>query len=363
MVGGDTNAIAQYMAAPDVGLLQWTFRDDPGVHYAVAELFIGYVLDHYGGRNNAKVLAAEQTNGITGLEMYLQAFGVTFDDVFADFMAANVLDLDDGPYSHLTYDGDTAAIEEIESGDGGNTTVAQFGVDYYAVDGGETLTFNGEDTARGSIPPFDGPYWATMHADGINPRLTREIDLTEVTAATLTFNVWFDIEYFQDYAYASISADGGATWMAMRGQQSVSREALYRAVGPGYTGSSGGWLKERIDLSTYAGHKVLLRFEYMTDQSTNLEGFAIDNVEIAEIGLMDTSDVSNNWTYEGFRRVEETTPQTFTVVIIGDDDSVERVELSAGSQATIEIKEDSTIAIAGTTRETNKAASYSWSVR
>jgi len=134
-------------------------------------------------------------------------------------------------------------------------------------------------------------------------------------------------------------------------------------VGPGYTGSSGGWLKERIDLSAYAGQKVLLRFEYMTDQSTNLEGFAIDNVEIAEVGLLDTSDLSGNWTYEGFRRVGDTTPQTFTVVIIGDDDTVERVELTAGNQAQIVIEEDSTIAIAGTTRETTRSASYSWSVR
>jgi ssDNA-binding replication factor A large subunit len=73
--------------------------------------------------------------------------------------------------------------------------------------------------------------------------------------------------------------------------------------------------------------------------------------------------VSSNWSYEGFRRIGDTTPQTFTVVVIGSDDSVERVELTAGNQAKIEIESDSTIAIAGTTRETNKTAGYSWSVR
>ena len=47
------------------------------------------------------------------------------------------------------------------------------------------------------------------------------------------------------------------------------------SYGWGYTGSTGDWIQERVDLSQFAGQKVQIRFEYVTDAAVNEEGFLL----------------------------------------------------------------------------------------
>jgi hypothetical protein len=52
-----------------------------------------------------------------------------------------------------------------------------------------------------------------------------------------------------------------------------------------------------VDLSRYAGKHIELRFEYITDDSVNLQGMAIRDIRIPEIGLR--ADFTG-WKAEGF---------------------------------------------------------------
>ena len=59
-------------------------------------------------------------------------------------------------------------------------------------------------------------YWSGKGNDLRNTQ-TRELDLTGVTAASLSLKSRFDIETDYDYLYAEASIDGGATWTYLDG--------------------------------------------------------------------------------------------------------------------------------------------------
>ena len=235
-------------------------------------------MDHYGGRDRAKDLLGTEGDSIDGVEEYLSEFGTTFEDVFADWVAANWLDAPDGPYAHLNTDAKTRVSAAVEPGDGSGT-VGQFGTDYLEVPAG-VFMFDGAADAEIGVPPADGPYWWSNRGDGIDTKLTREVDLTGLTAATLRFRAWYDIERGWDYAYVAASEDGGKTWRALPGQKTTGYNPVEAAYGPGYTGKSYEWVPEEVDLSAYAGKTVLLRFEYVTDDASSFTGMAIDDIEI-----------------------------------------------------------------------------------
>jgi hypothetical protein len=360
MSGGSPDAVWEFLGLPDTQLNFWPYQSGVSVHYAESELFLSYLLDHHGGRENARALAAIDANGIDGVEEFLRSHGKAFGDVFADFVAANVLDNAEGPYAHPNFNGTTTAIEDASAS--GDETVSQYGTDYYQLKAGTTLQFDGAEQTTTGIPENDGAYWWSNRTDGINSRLTREINLSGVTSATLTYDVWHDIEPGWDYAYVAVSTDEGRTWRALPGQQTSTYDPLSVAYGPGYTGTSESWVTETVDLSPYAGQQVLLRFEYVTDDASHLTGFAVDNLAIPEIAFTDTADTPEGWTAEGFRRIVGPLDQTFVVQVIAEG-AAQRVALDANNAATIAIAHPSVIAISGTTRLTTDVARYTWTLK
>src|SRR5260221_2108216 len=87
------------------------------------------------------------------------------------------------------------------------------------------------------------------------------------------------------------------------------------------TGHSGGgtrpaWVKQTADLGAYAGKKVQLRFEYVTDGALNFNGVAIDDVAIPEIGFSDDAERDNGWVASGFIRSSNVVKQRYIVQVI-----------------------------------------------
>ena len=78
-------------------------------------------------------------------------------------------------------------------------------------------------------------------------------------------------------------------------------------------------MQEEVDLSAYAGKKVLVRFEYVSDDATSLTGMAVDNIEIPEIGFRDGVDSEAAVESEGFKRIERPMEQQFIVQEIAGD--------------------------------------------
>ncbi len=146
--------------------------------------------------------------------------------------------------------------------------------------------------------------------DEADHKMVATVDLTGNTSATLDFDAWYNIEQYWDYAMVQVSTDGGETWTSLSSDRTSStldpdgypeiKENL-----PGYTGSSNGWVHEKIDLSAYTGQEVQLQFRSMTDWATNLDGFFADNVKVTADGnevFADGAEGDPQFTLDGFEK-------------------------------------------------------------
>ncbi|MCH7485329.1 MAG: immune inhibitor A, partial [Chloroflexi bacterium] len=361
LVGGGEVWIPQFLAQPDLQLNHWPSGADSIPNYAASELFFAYLLDHYGGRVNASTLLNEPGDGWDGIDAYLAAYGTTSDNVFADWVVANWLDAADGPHSHPNLDLTTSVAQSVDAGESGDGTVRQFAADYFRADSG-TFRFDGADEVTIGVPDHDGAFWWSGRGDSIDSRLTRQVDLRDVNQATLRFDTWYAIERGWDYAYVAASTDDGATWRTLPGQRTTADNPTGASFGHGYTGTSGGWITEEIDLSDFAGRQVLIRFEYVTDDSTNQTGFAVDNIELQKSDFVDAARLDGGWQAEGFRIVDEPLQQRFIVQFIDSDGEVASVRPGSDNVVEVELSGPTTVVIAAITRVTTEPASYSWSL-
>ena len=138
-----------------------------------------------------------------------------------------------------------------------------------------------------------------------------------------------------------------------------------RAYGEGYTGFSSGWLSDSLSLDAYAGQEILLRFELVTDDSTNFSGFVLDDVQLDAIGY--ASDFENDdggWVSDGWIRTDNRLPQRMWVQVIEQraSERVIRRFLAQGSQEWVLVLEESTdsliIALSPFAPMTTEAVSY-----
>ena len=223
-----------------------------------------------------------------------------------------------------------------------------------------------------TLPPDRGSalLWANAK-DSIDTRLTREVDLTGATDAALAFKTWYDIEPWFDWGYVSASTDGGKTWRALTGDHTTAEDPVQTSYGAGYTGVSGdgqtpAWIDERVSLAQYAGKRILLRFEYVTDGSTHGEGWAIDDLNVTGANLDDADGSFPGWTSEGWVRIDKPLPQTYIVRVIekrtNGDAAVVDVPVDARGQSELRFSADgiqeATLAVAGSTEGTNQPAPY-----
>jgi len=157
-------------------------------------------------------------------------------------------------------------------------------------------------------------------ADESDTHLTRAFDLRDVSSATLRFWTWYHIEEGWDYAYVLVSTDGGARWIPLESARMTFDDPHSNAYGPGYTGHSGGWVEESIDLTPYAGQEILLRFEYITDDAVTQPGLIVDDIQIPEIGYAeDFESGDGGWQSEGWLRMDNRLPQHFLVQLVQPD--------------------------------------------
>jgi immune inhibitor A len=351
-------------------------------HYAASHLFIRYLLEHYGGFDGARSLVEEPADGIEGINAYLAPFGVTFEDVFADWLIASYLDDPNGGlYSYTDADVDVSSVITLTDYGEGEDSVPQFAADYIEVDladGDAVFSFDGGEAVKAiANEPYSGRgQWWSGRGDAIDSTLTGEFDLTGLESATLTFWTWYDIEEHWDYAYVMASTDSGSSWQILRGSQTSDENPLGLAYGPAYTGKSGGsegpaWVKESIDLSPLAGQEILLRFEYITDEGVNLDGWAIDDIAIPELAFLDDGEEGRSWRAQGFQRLTAPLDQRFIVQVIemGETTSVRRLPLDAANRGDVRLSgfgstlDKAVIVVAAASDGTRQTVSYGYSLR
>ncbi len=150
------------------------------------------------------------------------------------------------------------------------------------------------------------------NGDEIDHKMVKEVDLTNASKAVLEYDAWYQIEDNWDYAMVQVSADNGATWKSLSTPNTDSDIVSdgYPAIKenmPGYTGSSNGWIHESLDLSEYAGQKILVQFRYMTDWGTNMDGFFVDNVKVtadSAVLFNDGAEGETTFALNGFEKHE-----------------------------------------------------------
>jgi hypothetical protein len=376
-----------YAQNPDLQLNTWVDSSSPdfGAHYGQSFLFLTYFLDRFG-EDATKALTNNPANDLPSVDDTLAKLNITdkqtgkqitADDVFMDWADALYLkdgSVGDGRYTYHNYTKapQASATETIDSCPQSkmDRTVNQYGIDYIqiACAGDHTLHFSGS-TVAGLLPvdARSGKYmfWSNR-GDESDMTLTHEFDLTSVSAPVdMTFSMWYDTETDYDYVFLEASTDG-QTWTILKTPSGTDKNPSGNSYGWAYNGQTNGWKDETVDLSAFAGKKVQIRFEYVTDAALNGEGFLLDDFKIPAINYQTDFESDNGgWDAKGFVRVENSLPQTYRVDLItrkGSNTTVEHITLNADQTADIQLSlqsgDETTLVITGTTRFTRQPAPY-----
>jgi hypothetical protein len=387
---------ALYTSNPDLQLNDWPddSKEDTTPHYGASFLFFNYFLDRFG-ESATQALIANQDNDLNSVDSTLQQIHatdplsgkpITADSFFLDWVVTNFLmdrHVSDGRYTYTNYRGAprTEPTDSFKSCPVTTTTrdVHQYGVDYirFTCPGSFTLHFEGSiQTPLLPQDPHSGRYafWSNKN-DESDTTLTKTFDLTNSAGSlSLSYWTWYDIENGWDYVYLEASTDG-ANWKILTTPSGTSKDPQGNSYGWGYTGNSGGgshssWIQQTVDLSQYAGQRLTLRFEYITDANVTGEGFLLDDLSIPEIGYSTDFETDNaGWQSEGWARVQNILPQKYALALIsvGATTSVQYITLKPDVVADIPFTigngvENVVLVVSGTTRFTRQLAPYRFSV-
>ena len=374
-----------YVQNPDLQLNSWVDNTSPDFHshYGQSFLYLAYFLDRFG-EEATKAATTNPEDDLKGIDDTLAQLNITdpqtgkvitADDVFMDWAATLYLqdgDVGDGRYTYHNYpQAPQYTPVDFISGCPQDTsgTVNEYGIDYLTIhcSGDYTLHFSGSTvTQLLPVDAYSGDYafWANKGNES-DMTLTREFDLSNASEPiTLSYQTWFDIEEGWDYLYLEASTDG-KTWEILKTPSGTDENPSGEAYGWGYSGQSGDWIQEDIDLSKFAGQKVQIRFEYITDALVNGEGFLLDDVRLDAVKYASDFEADDGgWMADGFVRVQNELPQTYRLSLIlkGHTTTVTPIELNADNTADIPLSlrggDEAILIVTGTTRFTSTPADY-----
>jgi immune inhibitor A len=358
---------SSYFDNPSLSFSTWP--EDTGASipaYAGASLFFDY-LHAQIGLDAISAITAEPLDSVHGLAALLEDTPRDFETFFGDWLAANVARATSGPYAYATPPGSVRIDDLIASPRTIDGAAPQIGGAFIRIDPGNlpfTVRFDGATlTPLLPVAPHSGDRcWWSNRGDGIDSTLTRELDLTGLDRATLRFWAWYAIEDGFDHAYVAASTDAGASWQALAGERTTNDNRIGTSLGPSYTGHSGGWVQEEISLDRYAGQQMLLRFNYITDESINSTGWCIDDISVPEAGFQDDTEQDAGWQSNGFARISRGgIPQNFVLRLIsgtGDNAVVTPIALDADNNASFTVDSPLVLVIGGLTHETTQPGDF-----
>ena len=373
----------EFLQTPDFQLNTWD-NENSYPHYGASFSFMNYVYNRVGEGMIRQIVQAKE-NGFASIDAVLQANGVTdwvrgetltAEDLVLDWMVTNYLldeTVSDGRFDYANYvNAPQVSVDEVvvpSAGDEYAYSVKQFGADYVKVDAadGFAMHFDGDDLLElVPVDVWDGElaFWS-QSMDTSSSVMMREFDLRNVSGDVwMDFAVWFEMEDDYDLVYLMVSEDGGVNWEVLETKYGEYTE--FEGV-VGWTGDSRRWLQEEADLTEFAGKKIWVRFEAVTDSVESYAGFLVDEVSIDAIGYATSFENDDDgWTTDGFVRVNGYLPQLFSVAAVienGNETQVEYVELDGGNEFDFSIEageaDSVTFVISGATRYTTQEAGYS----
>jgi len=320
-------------------------------HYGKSFLFMAYFLGRFG-REMTQRIASGEGRGTASFDRLLASQNLTFDDLFDDWVIANFVN-DPALDPRYAYPANVDVIRprfaqaHRSYPAQEHTDVHQYAADYIKLDPppslGNPINLRIDFTGSTVVPLGPGQahsgnkVWWFGWGDMLNPKLTRTFDLTNARHPQLKAWMWYDTEMSTGskmQGYWSVSTDGGQTW------EKIGRQLSGRSSG----GDKARWVQHTVDLSSYAGRRVQVRFEVFTFLGQPVPGYALDDITIAEIGYQhDAETGSDGWTGEGFVRITPLLPQGWTVQVIefaGDKaTAVRRMRLNPDNTGSITIEQ------------------------
>ncbi|WP_437180063.1 immune inhibitor A domain-containing protein [Paenibacillus andongensis] len=136
----------------------------------------------------------------------------------------------------------------------------------------------------GIQPAFGAHYYYSTKGDNLHTTLsTPEFDLTQAQTATFDFKTLYDVEFEYDYLTVTASTYNEQVTLDIIGDNDTNGDARAETT-------NGAWVDKSYDLSHFAGKKVTLHFDYVTDGGLALNGFAMDNAKLTVNGQVVFSD-------------------------------------------------------------------------
>lgn len=383
-----------FLSAPNTQLTTWCA--DPACnppYYGAALLFLDYFAEHYGGYSIIKQLLSDPAQAPLNFNDVLAANGYQdrFDDVFAKWVMANALNDEpqgsNGVYAYKTITNEhaqpqhTAAI--LPYSDQG--TVHQYAAQYYdaKIPSGPEQTlhvqFAGQPTVpllTASAPAGGSPFWWSNRGANMDATLTRSFDLTKLAGqqVQLTAALWYDLQPGRDYSYINVSTDGGKTWtpQPFNGTHGDNPNGLN--LGNGVTGMSvagdqTAWQNVTVDLAKYAGQRILVRFETVTDYGQDGQGMAVANIRVPQLADQAIPASDSGWQAQGWLNITNTLPEHYIVqaAVFATDGTIQavvQIPVDATGQGQLDIPHLGTkvsrvlVAVSATAPATTLDASY-----
>lgn len=372
-----TFSVTQFLRSAPISLINWPTSSVGGIaNYGAASLFMHFLTEHYGGRDDLKDLLAMPEDSIAGINAYLKQKGYeeSFDDVFRQWTAANILD------RHVSTREDILDYDDLDvnasiSGSINGLNEMEFEIPQYALEYTELrshtepfkLSFRGEtETALLPVDVGESGCWWSNSGDSIDSTLSRQINLPAGSPALLEYKVWFEIEEDWDYVYVEVSVDGGAAWQIIETPTTSPENPIGNSFGAGYTGKSGGWLAESVNLTPFAGEDLWVRFQYVTDDAVNAAGACFRDLAVSASGV--TVD-DNDWEPRGFVFTDNIVRQDFQVqlITIGDQPQVRQLALDDNNSGEVTLQppaegERLVVAVGSLAEKTRQYAGYTLSL-
>ena len=345
LMGYDQESIYAFVGAPPTSLVYWPLTlDKTQANYGAAFLFSQFLKDQSNGQSELSLLIDSNGDGITSIDNYLQQLdgGEDFRSIFNRWLVANYLGREgEDQYDYKDHSIFVPPTDRLKKSGIFQLTQPQYSGRYVDIKSNEEqidIEFIGNTDIPiiPEKPPNGGNCWWSNRGDEISTTLTKEFDLSDLEKASLSINLWYEIEADWDYGYVQVSTDGGLTWDVLNGGLSTKNNPHGNAYGPGYSGLSEGWKDDVFDLTRYAGQKILLRFHYITDDAVNGSGFCLDLISIPELGFLDDGSANMGWVPDGFYLTNNRVSQEYSISVVESKDglrTVKPLDLDADNRA------------------------------
>ncbi|WP_462410285.1 immune inhibitor A domain-containing protein [Neobacillus sp. Marseille-QA0830] len=140
---------------------------------------------------------------------------------------------------------------------------------------------------EGVLPKFGQKYYYSTKGDNLDTVMeTPEFDLTNASTATFDFKSFYEVETDYDYVTITAVANDGTT----KEVDFIGDDTDEVRSSSAYETTKGEWVDKSYDLSEFAGKKVKLVFEYVTDGGLAPNGFGLDNLQLTVDGQVVFSD-------------------------------------------------------------------------